>query len=327
MKLRKFYLIITIFTSVFLFVVGVLFLGTYNIDDATFAFSNNPEDKDNDGIENNNNDDNDDPSDKTKKDLINIVVLVGDKWESNTDSITVASYNPNNKKLSLVSIPRDTKVEYADMPIPKINAVYRRKNGPENLMSSLEEMLEIDINYYIYLNLSTFADVIDLLGGVDINIPVDMHYDDPTQDLHIHFTKGLQHLDGKKSELYLRFRKPNDNVFTEEMLKYYNGSDIKRIEAQKNFIKELVRQKANLFYLTKLADVVNTVYENLETNLTLGQAMEYITLAVDFTTENLETYSLPGSDQMIGSYDYFVRSKIKTYEIIKKLKDIEQDAN
>ena len=255
--------------------------------------------------------------------MINIVLLVGDKWESNTDSIIVASFNPENGKLNLISIPRDTRVDIPNMPIPKINAVYAKGKGADKLLKSLEEILTLDINYYVYLNLNTFRDIIDLLGGVDINIPVDMHYDDPTQDLHIHFTKGLQHLDGKMSELYLRFRKPNNGQFTEEMLKYYNGSDIKRIEAQKNFIKELVRQKANLFYLTKLTEIVNTVYDNLGTNITLGKALELVTYAINFDVNDLTNYSLPGTDKTIDGLDYFIRSKIKTEEIINKIKNPE----
>lgn len=309
MNSRRFYFVITVFISVFLFIIGMLLLKTYNVDDSTFAFV--------DKI-----DPTYVPGEETKypeNKSINLLILVGDKWEENTDTIIMANFNSTSGKLSLISIPRDTLVEIADMPIPKINAVFTRADGKNEILKCVSGLLNIKVDYYVYFNLSTFREVVDLLGGVDINIPADLHYDDPVQNLHIHFDKGLQHLDGNKSELYLRFRKPNDDAYTEELLKYYDGSDLMRIEAQKNYISELIKQKAKLFYLAKLREIINTVYNNLQTNIPIGQAIELVQYAVGFEAADLAAYSLPGTDMEKDGIYYFMSSKLKTADIIKTI--------
>ncbi len=310
MNARRFYFVMTIFISLFLFTSGLFLLKSYDITKSAFAFYENDN-------ETNIPDYTKEGKKNKRKENINVVLLVGDKWECNTDTIVVASYNPDTRKLNLLAIPRDTKVDVSGMKIPKVNALYSMKNGSSLLMNVLTEKLNINIHYYIYFQMSTFREIIDLLGGVDIDIPVDMNYDDPAQDLHIHFRKGLQHLDGKKAELYLRFRKPNNSEYTDEMLKYYDGSDISRIEAQKKFIKELVKQKANLFYLTKLTQIVNTIYENLETNITLDDALNMIKYGVNFSPENIETFSLPGKIQAIDEYDFFISDHIEISKMIQ----------
>jgi len=295
--------------SFFLFVSGFLLLSVYDPSRAILAYSeteNGQKVQDNTSTV---------PVEK-KPEIINVVVMVGDVSEANTDTMMLASFNPDTGKLNIMSIPRDTHVDIESMQIAKINGVYRMKNGSSLLMQEIRKITGLDVKYYVYINIKTFREIIDLLGGVDIYIPVDMDYDDPTQDLHIHFKKGMQHLDGKKAELYLRFRKPNNSNYTQELLKYYDGSDLKRIEAQKNFIKELVRQKANFFYLTKLNEIINTVYSNLETNITLGEALKLIKYAVGFDPGNMETFTLPGDIRRIGQYDYFVHDAAKTQEII-----------
>lgn len=310
MNSRRFYFIVTIFISLFLFIIGMLLLKTYNVDDSTFAFIDKSEAAVSPG---------DATGPITDNKSINVLLLVGDKWEESTDTIIMANYNIGSGKLSLISIPRDTMVDLTGMPIPKINAVYTRSDGKNEILKCVSDLLGIEVKYYVYFNLSTFRELVDLLGGVDINIPVDLDYDDPVQNLHIHFKKGLQHLDGNKAELYLRFRKPNDDVFTDELLKYYDGSDIMRIEAQKNFITELIKQKAKLFYLAKLSEIINTVYNNLQTNIPIGQAIELVQYGIGFEATDLATYSLPGTDQIIEEYYYFISSKLKTADIIKAI--------
>jgi len=287
----------------------MLLLKTYNADNSTFAFIDRPESTYVSGKE----------TIIPDHESINVLFLVGDKWEENTDTIILANFNTGSGKLSLISIPRDTKVDIEGMTIPKINAVYARSDGKNEILKCVSDLLEIEVKYYAYFNLSTFREIIDMLGGVDINIPADLHYDDPVQNLHIHFNKGLQHLDGNRSELYLRFRKPNNDEFSDELLKYYDGSDIKRIEAQKNFITELIKQKAKLFYFAKLSEIINTIYNNLQTNIPIGNAIELVQYGIGFEASDLAVYSLPGTDQNIGEQSFFISSKLRTADIIKEI--------
>lgn len=310
---RRFYFVFTFFISVFLFITGVFLLQTYDLSSSSFVFAEqNPDEEQPSSTGQDSTQQ--EPDSEKEPSLINVLLLVGDRWGDNTDTIIVAIYNTDTDKLNLISIPRDTYVDNVNMEVPKINALYRRNK--ELLLKKTEEILGLGIKHYVYLNIETFREIIDLLGGVDIYIPADLDYDDPAQDLHIHFRKGLQHLDGRRAELYLRFRKPNNSEFSEELLKYYDGSDLKRIEAQKNFIKELVRQKANLFYLTKLNQIIYTVYDNTETNISLGEALNLIKHAVEFDPKNLNTYSLPGTIALIKEYDCFVPDLDQVKEMI-----------
>ncbi|HHW30789.1 MAG TPA: LCP family protein [Clostridiaceae bacterium] len=251
------------------------------------------------------------------KDPINFLVLVGDKSEANTDTILLVNYDPSKTKLSIMSLPRDTRVNVSGMSIPKINGIFARKNGPKLLMDTVSELLNVKVSYYVYLNISTFRQIIDLLGGIDYYVPVDMDYDDPLQNLHIHLKKGQQILDGEKAEQFLRFRHPNGS-YSEEMLKYYDGSDLKRIEAQQNFIKEVIRQKANIIYLPKLNEIINVVYDNLETNITLTEVFNLTRGITNFSLDNVSFFTLPGESKVIDGVWYYIHNAEETEKIISE---------
>jgi LCP family protein required for cell wall assembly len=309
MNLRRFYLIITVMLSVFLFVSGTGILFYINSMGAS-EFNINNDDGENtvSGFL---------KSFVIDKDPVNVLLLVGDKAEANTDTMMVVNFNPETDKLSVLSLPRDTKVNVSGS-IPKINSLYVRKNGEKLVIDTVSDLLGINIKYYVYLNISTFRKVIDLLGGVDYYVPVDMDYDDPIQNLHIHLKKGQQHLDGKKAEQFLRFRHPNGSYYSKEMMKYYDGSDIKRIEAQQNFVKEVIKQKVNIRYLPKITEIVNVVYENLETNITLNEILKLLKNIPDFSIENVSMFTLPGSAQQLGGIWYYICDKSETSSIMKE---------
>ena len=259
MSLRKFYFALTSILLIFLFSTGVVilnYLKTYSADE-----SSSPDDEMTDNIL------------KTfvmDKEPFNAVVLVGDKSEANTDTMMVVNYDPSTSNMNIMSIPRDTKVILSNGKATKINSIYANRGGSDLLRKHLGNITGIDIKYYVYFNIDTFRKVIDLLGGVTIDVPLDLDYVDPLQDLHIHVKKGKQLMDGEKAEEYLRFRHPNGG-YSQEMLKYYDGSDLKRIQAQQKFIKEMVKQKANILYLHKLNNIIDTVFENLDTNIIIDE--------------------------------------------------------
>jgi len=250
-------------------------------------------------------------------DPVNFIFMVGDKWGANTDTMMLVNFNPETDKLSVMSIPRDTKVDVPGMEIPKVNGLYAKKNGAKLLVDTLSKMFGINIKYYVYLDIKTFRDIIDLLGGVEFEVPVDMDYDDPTQNLHIHLKKGKQVLDGKKAEQFLRFRQPNEGGWTKELKKYYDGSDLKRIEAQQKFMKELIRQKANIFYFSKVNEIINIIYDNLETNITMNEIMKLAKNISNFKAENVSFFTLPGKPINSG-YSYFIYDEEETKKIMEE---------
>lgn len=246
----------------------------------------------------------------TDRKPFNILILGGDKVNKNSDTMILANFDPNTYRINLMSIPRDTRT-IIDNESHKINYAYPHK-GIELSARTVSELLDVKIRYYIFLDTSAFRKIVDLLGGVDIYIPADMDYDAPDQDLHIHLKKGLQHLDGDQSEQYVRFRDPNR--WTKELRKYYDGSDLNRIKAQQNFMQELIRQKLNIYYLSRLNSILDVIYENVETNFTFN---EIVNLSVSINKMNTSSFNfiqLPGRPIDESPY-YYICNTDKAREI------------
>ncbi len=234
------------------------------------------------------------------KEPFNVLLLGGDKVSHNSDSMMLVNFDPSTVKINIMSIPRDTKVTIGNKA-HKINFAY--PHGGVNLaVKTVSELLDVNIKYYVFIDTNAFVKIIDLLGGIDYYIPADMDYDDPTQNLHIHLKKGQQILDGAKAEQFVRFRKPNK--WTKEIRKYYDGSDIKRTEAQQNFLKELMRQKLSIQYLPKLNSIINVAFESVDTNFTLSEIVKMTGYVSKFKIENVTFISMPGKEYGASPWYY-----------------------
>ncbi len=313
MSISRFFVTFTIIIGIFLFVFGAGTLYYINNVEGLPIFANDNNKPDGDTNNNNNPGGIGDLLTESQY-PVNFLLFVGDYDETNTDFIALVNYNPDKKEFSFLSIPRDTRVPGVDIQFPKVNSLYFRSNGQELAVEAISTMLKVNVKYYIYTNLKTFRDIIDLLGGVVIDVPVDMDYDDPTQNLHIHIEKGIQNLDGRKSEEYLRFRKPNNDNYTPELLKHYNGSDLSRIKAQQNYMRELVKQKANLFTLTKINQILETIFNNLKTNATMNDILTLVKSVPTLSLDKVNFYTLPGVAEQ-GSL-YYEMDEQKTGDII-----------
>ena len=198
----------------------------------------------------------------TKKDLPEFrVLLLGISRDLDielTDTIIVASYNPNTQKATLLSIPRDTyigKNKKKATGSNKINAMYTIKGGPEGTLEAVNEITGLDIQYYAVVETNALIKLVDAIGGVNYNVPIDMDYDDPTQDLHIHLTAGEQLIDGEKAEYLLRFRHNNDGTsYPTE----YGDNDIGRMRTQREFLSETMRQTLKIENVFKLGEILDT---------------------------------------------------------------------
>lgn len=251
---------------------------------------------------------------KDQNQSFNVLVLGGDYVGANTDTIFVANFNGNTGKISILSVPRDTKVAVKGSSIPKINSAYS-VGGADLAVKTVSNLLGIDIKYYVYINTQGFKEIVDLMGGIDFEILANMDYDDPTQDLHIHLKKGMQHLNGSQAIQYMRFRHPN--VYNSEIEKYYDGSDLKRIEAQQRFIKEFIRQKATVKYFSKADELVQATFKYLETNIKTEEAVNMIKYAGNVKANDVAFFRVPGtaSDEGIS---YYIMDKNETQKIINE---------
>lgn len=224
------------------------------------------------------------------KEPFNVLLLGGDKVNMNADTMMLANLNPETMRISIMSIPRDTKVTIKKKE-RKINYAFP-SGGIDLSVKTASELLDVNIKYYVFVDTEAFRDIIDLLDGVNYYVPANLDYDDPTQNLHIHLKKGQQTLNGSEAEQFVRFRKPNR--WNKEVRKFYDGSDIKRTEAQQNFMRELMKQKLNLQYLPKLTSVINTVFANVETNFTLNEVVKMTGFISKFKVDNVNFIPMPG---------------------------------
>lgn len=184
-----------------------------------------------------------------------------------TDTIMLVNYNPNTKKVNVVSIPRDTLIEvdaYLDtgeyQRYWKINSAYAI-GGQEEIIKHVESLLETRINYIVEVDYKAFRNIVDALGGVEMYIEQDMYYDDDAQDLHIHFNAGeTVHLDGQKAEEFFRWRKNNDDTGLAD-------GDIGRISNQHALMKKLVEKSLSPSIVLKIPEILNIISENIKTNM------------------------------------------------------------
>ncbi len=239
-----------------------------------------------------------------------------------TDTIIAASYNPNTQKAVLLSIPRDSftgKNTKKAVASDKINAIYNMTRQPKKTLEAVNELTGLNLQYYAIVQTEALIELVDAIGPIEYYVPTDMNYDDTSQDLHIHFVEGLQEIDGQEAEELLRFRKNNDGTsFPEE----YGDNDIGRMRNQREFITAVVEQTVKLENITKLGSILDIASRNLITNLNFDVLKDYLPYAVEFSTENLQTASLPGTVPNISetnNVSIFVVDKEKTEQLVTEL--------
>ena len=179
-----------------------------------------------------------------KKYCYTILAYGVDNDAGGSDTNMLVRFDAENKKIDVVSLPRDTLMSNGR----KLNSSYNN-GGTEKLRSNIEDMLGVPVDFYVSVDLKGFIALIDQIGGVDFDVPEDMDYDDPYQDLHIHFKKGLQHLSGQQSMEVVRFRHNNDGSG-------YGTEDIGRIGTQQAFLKTVFKKMlANPQKITSYAQI------------------------------------------------------------------------
>ena len=239
-----------------------------------------------------------------------------------TDTIMVASYNPNTQRAVLLSIPRDSftgKNPKRATASQKINAIYNLTKDPQETLDAVNELTGLDIKYYMIVRTEALIELVDAIGPIEYNVPTDMNYDDPTQDLHIHISKGVQEVDGEKAEQLLRFRKNNDGTtFPIE----YGDNDIGRMRNQREFITAVIDQTVTAGNITKLGKILDIASRNLTTNVDFNAVKDYLPYAVEFSTANLQTEVLPGTTPDLSetnNVSIYVVDEEETEALIKKL--------
>ena len=160
---------------------------------------------------------------------INLLVLGKDDSSSLCDVIILVNVNTADKKLTALQIPRDTYINLGEDSYKKINGASKSLGGDIELCEKISESMGIDIDGYVSFDGDFVREIVDVLGGVELYVPIDMDYEDPYQNLSIHLKKGKQTLNGDQAISFVRYRKG------------YLRADIGRIDAQKIFLSALVK--------------------------------------------------------------------------------------
>lgn len=235
-----------------------------------------------------------------------------------TDTIMIASYNPKTQKATLLSIPRDTfvgKNKNTATSYDKINALYQ--SSPEKTLAAVNKITGLDIKYYVVISNNALVQLVDEIGGVEFDVPIDMNYDDSSQKLAIHLKKGKQKLNGEQAEGLVRFRKNNNGTsYPSE----YGDNDLGRMRTQREFITEVAKQTLQLKNITKIGSFVDIIKENVTTNIKNWSTIkDYVAYAVDFSTENIRAESLPGEAGYYNKLSFFIYNQKETDKLVKEL--------
>lgn len=199
------------------------------------------------------------------------------------DTIMLVSYDIDTDDIYLISIPRDTyypREGYNSPAQKKINSAYSSE-GPLSLAVAVSDLLEgIPINCYMKIDYEGVANIVDSMGGVPMNVPFHMKYDDPYDDppLHIDIPEGYQVLDGESAVQFLRYRKG------------YPQGDIGRIQAQQEFMKSAFKQALGL----NIISVARSVLENVESDIDVKTVITLAKGATSLSADKIKTYMVPG---------------------------------
>ena len=220
--------------------------------------------------------------------VFNILVAGTDFEGVRTDTMIVASYDTKAQTVGLVSVPRDTLVERGKGENPRL--VYG-KGGLSTRREEISDLLGIPIDYYVKVDLTGFIALVNQVGGVDFYVPCDMNYDDPYQNLSIHYTKGMQHLNGQQAMEVARFRQNNPDE---------NGNvtgywDTGRTETQQKLLIALGKKVLSLGSLTKINGFVEIFNDYVKTDLKLSDMLYFASQAIYIdTAAGIQTATLQG---------------------------------
>lgn len=224
--------------------------------------------------------------DKVRKErCYTFLLAASDDGNGNADTIMVMTYDVPNQKIGVVSIPRDTVVD-TKRKMPKINAAY--SDGVETLQSEVTNLVGFPIDFYITVDMKAFVEVVDAVGGVDFDIPVYMYYDDPTQDLSIHYEPGMQHLSGKQALEVARFRKNGDGTG-------YANSDIGRTKTQQTMMASIADKVISWNSIPKVNQFIKIFSKNVKTDLSVRELAYFASEAAKLNLDAaLSGSTLPG---------------------------------
>ena len=229
-----------------------------------------------------------------------------DKTPTRSDTMMLARLDPLNKTVSVLSIPRDTRVliperRYYD----KINAAFAY-GGEQLARKAVANLTGVPVNHFVALKVNGLINMVDILGGVEIDVERNMRYVDHTAKLDIDIKKGVQVLDGKQAHHYVRFR--HDEI-----------GDIGRVQRQQKFINGVVSKALSPATIVKLPKLVQSAQENVITDMSNKELLKIANFARTIKKEDIKMVMLPGTFGNIGGASYWIINEESSKEVIGNL--------
>jgi polyisoprenyl-teichoic acid--peptidoglycan teichoic acid transferase len=256
-----------------------------------------------------------------KDDPVTILLMGVDDYVKNdkgrTDTLLLLTLNPKTKEVAMLSIPRDTRTY---LPVKrkkdKINAAYAYGNE-EATVDAVQQLLDVPVDYYIKTGTSGFQDVVNELGGINVNVPFDFKQVD-LKNRYVYFKKGEAHLNGRQALAFVQMRKEDPR------------GDFGREERQQEAIRALGDKAISLNTLTKANKIIETLGSHISTNISLREFMGLRTFYEEIKNNSIQRLALKGDDRRINGIYYFIPSQESLREVGDKLKgilELEQQSN
>ena len=209
-----------------------------------------------------------------------------------SDTIFLASINLEEGDTGIMFVPRDTRLDIPGYGTNKINAAYAL-GGIELLEETLESFLQIPVDYHIDLDFAGFSSIVDVLGGIEVEVERELNYVDRAGDLEIDIPAGRQKLDGEQALNYVRYREP---IY----------GDIGRIRRQQKFIRSGFERLRSPDIITKLPALYNELRKNIETNIPYGDITPFLRILKQMNMEQLQIETLPGEPRYIEGISFWL---------------------
>ena len=255
----------------------------------------------------------------TLQKLDRLYVLAMGESTGMSDTIIVCSYDPKTQDAAMLSIPRDTFIGDSKQnasAYDKINSRYNGGQTPENTLKEVNELTGLNIEHYVIIDTEALVELVDTIGGVEFNVPMDMKYNDNKQDLHIDLKEGWQTLNGDQVEQLVRFRHNADGTtYSSE----YGIEDFGRMKTQRQVIMAIAKQTIQLKNVKEIGNILDITEKYVKTNIDFNILKDYVPYAIEMNMDNLKAEQLPGEAKYLNGISFFLADEEETSAMINEL--------
>lgn len=256
---------------------------------------------------------------KTVENLDKLYILAMGESTGMSDTIIVCSYDPKTQEASMLSIPRDTFIGDSQRNATtsdKINSLYNSGKDPEKTLEAVNKLTGLNIENYVLIDTEALVELVDIIGGVEFDVPIDMKYDDYSQDLHVDLKQGWQKLNGDQVEQLVRFRhNANGSTYSYE----YGIEDFGRMRTQREVIIAIAKQTIQLKNVKEIGNIIDIAEKYVDTNMNFKSLKDYIPYAININTDNIKAEQLPGEAKYINGISFFLADEEETKQVVEEL--------